>query len=179
MYEFEKKLEHFNSFYLWLVIGVGTMMIAAIVSAIYISVLLGVFICICACLAYLFFLSDELKRRLGLKHKRVDGGLSLSVVSGKETHGDAIPEIHIPARLMWLDVVRLSSNAGQRGTAPDVQVVYLPRSVRKIEKDALSALPMLYRVVYEGTAEEWEKICKEDVLDRLEIIFSNQNTQEV
>lgn len=179
MYEFDKKLEGFNSFYLWLVIGDSAMMLAAIVSAIYISVLLGVFIGICACLAYVFFVSDELKKRFGLRHKRVDGGLALSVVSGRETDGDAISKIYIPARLMWLDVVKVVANEGQRKADPNAQVVYIPRSVRKIEKDALSVLPMLYRVVYEGTAEEWDMICKEDRLDRLEIIFSNSDTQEV
>ncbi|MBQ8849583.1 MAG: hypothetical protein IJ011_04550 [Clostridia bacterium] len=178
MSDFEKKIQKFNKFYLWLVIAVGVVMVAAITVAVYVSVFAGVIVGIVGALVYLLLLSDEMKRSLGLWYRRIDGGISVSVISPKGKKAAKETERYIPERLMRLDVVAIDAPEGK--DAPDAlaEVLYIPRSVKRIEAGALSGMVSLSRIIYAGSAEEWAAVVCEDELEEIEVICETQSEEQ-
>ena len=183
MPEFEKKIEKFNKFYLWLLIGVGALLVAAILSAVYIKVSVGIILGICAAVAYTVALNSELRTSLGLKYRRVEGGIELTVVAPQKGPDGELTERHLPSRLMWLDVVAVGKPEKKDTPDTNAEVIFIPSSVAKIEGNALSEMSSLRRIVFYGSPEEWESINKGAELDMLEIVFENtddgQKNQEV
>lgn len=176
MTELEERVKKFNKFYLWLVIAVGALCVAAVLCAVYVRVFLGVIIGMCAVLAYVFVLSDELRRVFGVRYKRVEGGIALSVISAKNQAESE--ERYIPSRLMWLDVVALSAPEGRFVPDSVTDTLFIPATVKVIEKDALSGMTALCRVVYMGTAEEWQSVETGEELDGLQVAFISEDAFE-
>ena len=182
MTSFEEKVKKFNSFYLWLIIAVCALSAAAILVAVYFEVYVGVIIGICTALAYAYTLGYELRSSLGFKYTRISGGIALSAVEPKRDAEGNSAERHIPSRLMWLDVVALTPPEKNASADTLAETVYIPASVKKIEKGALSAMPSLCRIVYLGSHEEWCEIDTEEELSAYELVCTdradNYNLQE-
>ena len=176
MSELDAKVKQFNKFYLWLVIAVGALCAAAVLCAVYVRVFVGIIIGICSALAYVFILSDELHRAFGVRYKRVDGGISLSVTAHKQPVDTE--ERYLPSRLMWLDVVSLSAPEGKYVPDKVTDTLFIPATVKVIEKGALSGMTALCRVVYMGSAEEWQSVETGDELEGLQIAFATEDTLE-
>ena len=178
MTSFEERIKKFNRFYLWLVIAVFTLFGAAIVTAVYANVLLGVTIGICAASAYILLLSNELKRALGLSHSRVDGGLSVCATAPSVGSDIQRDERRIPDRLLWLDVVELSHPDEKIRPYTEVKTLFIPRSVMRIKESFFEAVPSLTAIRYLGSAEEWEAVSREGVPEGITVIFENQNEEQ-
>ncbi len=167
--EYKERLKKFNSFYLALVISVGAVIAAAIVLGVFVRVSAGLIVGICGVLVYLLLLSDEMKRGLGLWYKRVDGGIACSAIASKKLVG--CTERHIPERLMWLDVVELCPPMGKDRPDRQISVLYLPVSVKKIDKNAFSGMDALCLIAYGGSADDWKGVSCEADISGIEIEF--------
>ncbi len=176
MSEFDTKVKQFNKFYLWLVIAVGALCAAAVLCAVYVRVFVGIVIGICAALAYVFLLSDELHRAFGVRYRRVEGGISLSVIAPKKPQ-DTV-ERYLPARLMWLDVVSLSAPEGKYAPDTVTRTLFIPATVKVIEKGALSGMTALCQVVYMGLPEQWQTVETGDELEGLQIAFGIEDATQ-
>lgn len=140
----------FHKFYLIFIIACALVALLSILLAIYANVLGGIGVAIILAISYRVILSDELKRRLSLSYRRVDGGLALSVKeSGRE-------DAYLPSRLMWLDVTELSRE--EKKPAATAVRLYLPRSLRHVDRDAFSGMDGLRELIYEGSEEEWSRV---------------------
>ncbi len=173
---FEERVKKFNSFYLTLVISVGALSAAAILLAVFFKASVGLAVGICGVLLYVLLLSERMKKGLGLWYRRCEDGIACSVIESKKD-GDC-GERHIPSRLMWLDVTELCPVCGK--DRPDVQteVLHLPCSVKRIDKDALLEMPCLKKIVYHGSAEQWtEVVCSGD-MSKIEIITEQKEAEE-
>ena len=182
MTSFEEKVKKFNSFYLWLIISVGALSAAAILTAVYFEVYVGIIIGICAAVSYTATLGYELRTSLGFKYTRISGGIALSAVEPKRDAESSSAERHIPSRLMWLDVVALTPPEKNAPADTLAETVYIPVSVKKIEQGALSAMPSLCRIVYLGSYDEWCEIDTCEELSAYELVCTegedNYNLQE-
>ena len=178
MTSFEERMKKFNKFYLWLVIAVFTLFGAAIVTAVYLNLLAGVAIAICAATAYILLLSDEMKRALGLSHNRVDGGLSVCIAIPTSKSDLDREERRIPERLLWLDVVELSVVDGKYKPVPEVKTLIIPRSVKRIKASFFETAPALTAIRYLGSAKEWADIECDGSLDGIDIQFEMQNEEQ-
>ncbi len=174
---FDESFKKFNKSYLTLVIIIGVIMAAAITLAILWRVMAGLLLGIGGAVAYTFLLSDMIKKGLGLWYKRVEGGIACSVISSKKLEGEK--ERALPERLMWLDVTALCAPEGKDAPDTYAEILYLPVSVKRIEADALSGMAALKRIVYGGSAEEWQQVSCEADLSEIEIETRNAECEEV
>ena len=178
MTAFEEKIKKFNKFYFWLVIAVFALFGAAIATALYLNVLAGVTIAICAAAAYILLVADEVKRTFGLAYNRVDGGLSVCVALPRGKNDLAEEERRIPERLLWLDVVELSVVDEKKSSDSKVRTLYVPRSVKRIKASFFATTPSLTTIRYLGCEEEWAAVVCEAELNGIEIIFEMQNEDQ-
>lgn len=170
---FEEKIKKFNSFYLWLLIAVGALSAAAVISAVYIKVYVGIIIGICAAVAYTAALNNELRLSLGLGYKRVEGGIALTLVEPKKDKNGGSSDRYLPSRLMWLDVVALARPEKECSADREAETLFIPSSVKRIEGGALSGMTSLRRIVFLGSPEEWCEIEKGEELCEYELSFGN------
>ena len=94
----------------------------------------------CLCLFYQYFLSRELREKLGLSCRSVPGGLSVSLTAAPTGE-----EAWIPERLLWTDVTTL--RAGSARELP-IRVLHLPATLACIEANALDACPDLETLAF-------------------------------
>ena len=169
------RLKSFSESYLNLVVGVGLLLAVAIWLGVKVHVLAGMGLATVAVCIYAICVEDGLRKKLGVAYTRVTGGVSLTVVDPKcKTKWDKTQR-QIPARVMWLDVVALGGRTKKQKADADVVTLYLPVSVKKIEKDALDGMISLRELVYDGTEEQWNEVEKLADLSSLEIKIQNAN----
>jgi len=156
--DIDGRIKKFNKNYLCLVICVGAVCAAAIVLAVYLHVMAGLAAAFAGVVGYTLILRDELKKRLGIAYRRVEGGIACALLKpcgknkGEQTDSE---ERYLPSRLMWLDVTELCGREKKQIADSTVKVLHIPASVKKIEADAFVGMISLERIVYGGTEEEW------------------------
>ena len=178
MTEFEQRMKKFNRFYLWLIIGLSALSVAAIVTAVYYNAFVGILLGICVLLAYNFTLRDELRRSLGVSYKRVEGGISLTPIAQKSKKEAEIIEKVLPSRLMWLDVVAISAPEKDAVTDTRTEIIFIPSSVTAVDENAFEQMSALRRIVYDGSSEAWQGIFGGVLSDAVELVFSNESNDE-
>lgn len=156
----------FHGFYLRLVIAVGTACAAAIVIAVVFNVILGIALAFFSSIAYLYFTAAELKRRLGISYRNTNGNIIVTHI--KAVYGNTI---YIPEKLLWCNVSEISDRAFVPSDGINIENLYLSKSIKHIGKDIFGDVPANIAVHYEGSADDWQKICKETNFSELEIIF--------
>ncbi len=155
---FDAALAEFSHFYRYLVVGCGVILAVAIVGAVYASVWVGVLVALVVAAIYRWFLSDELKKKLGLSERRAVDGLSLSLLPS------VIPDVEerfLPEKLLWLEVTELSASAPDKEDNTTVRAIYLPRTLRRLKNGAFDGFSALEVICFEGDAEEWSRVEKE------------------
>lgn len=162
--QWAERYEELAWFYRVLVIGCGVLCAVAILLAMLVRVLAGLAVAIFVAVAYRVLTAELVKRQTGLRTENRRGCCAVSLLRGEE-------EIHLPRRLLWLDVTCLSA-AGTVTDGERVRVLRLPRSLKQIEEGALDALVALERIEFAGTEEEWQAIGKPEVLPACEIIWN-------
>ena len=155
---FKCRLKSFGNLYLETIIGVGAILATAIFLGVKVNVMLGLCLAIVAVCVYAIVVEDGLRRKLGVAYSRVSGGVSLSVIDTKRNVKWDRESRYIPARVMWLDVVALGGRTGKQKADEQVKTVYIPTSVKKIEKNAFEGMTALEKIVYEGTEEQWSEV---------------------
>ena len=117
----------------------------------------------CLCLFYQYFLSRELREKLGLSCRSVPGGLSVSLTAAPTGE-----EAWIPGRLLWTDVTTL--RAGSARELP-IRILHLPATLACIEANALDACPDLETLAFAGSREEFDAISSGCELSRYTLLF--------
>lgn len=117
----------------------------------------------CLCLFYQYFLSRELREKLGLSCRSVPGGLSVSLTAAPTGE-----EAWIPERLLWTNVTTL--RAGSARELP-IRVLHLPATLACIEANALDACPDLETLAFAGSREEFDAIRSGCDLSRYTLLF--------
>lgn len=82
----------------------------------------------------------------------------MDITSGGNFSDTGLTEINAPAGLTVIDDNCFNS-------MPELYSIYIPRSVKCIKKEAFDHCPLLERIVYEGTGEEWNAIQRENGWD--------------
>ena len=165
---FPKRLEKFNGFYLLVVLASIVSLGVGIFVAVTSDLLWGVAIFFAAIFIYVYFTSSELHEKLGIWYK-TDAG-SLFVTKCRARYGDIF---YIPARLLWYDVEEICDNAffSPANKNAELRAIYLPKTLKRIGKNAFASCAALSEIHFEGTKEEFGKIENGTSLDGLEIIF--------
>lgn len=145
-----EKQKSFHTFYIYLILGCAAVLVMGILLAVLVSVAVGAAVFVAGCGVYLFFLRDELRRRLSVGYRRGEDGWALTPV---ETGRDVL---WIPCRLMWMEVTELF----WEGSCPcaELKRLYVPTSVKRIEDGFFEGLPELECLSYLGTREQWEQV---------------------
>ena len=117
----------------------------------------------CLCLFYQYFLSRELREKLGISCRSVPGGLSVSLTAAPTGE-----EAWIPGRLLWTDVTTL--RAGSTQELP-IRILHLPATLSCIEANAFDACPDLTTLAFAGSREEFDTIKSECDLSRYTLLF--------
>ena len=130
---------------------------------------MGLSVGIVAVVVYRIAIERELRQTFGISYRRVKEGLAVSLVKkgGKASFAE---EVCIPERIMWLDVVEICE-AEKKKAETNIRCLRIPKSVKKVDEKAFSALTELETVYYDGSAEEWRKACGQERLD-IEIVFT-------
>ena len=159
----------FSEFYIHLVVGVGLFLAAAIWLGVKVHVLAGLGLAIIAVCVYCISVEDRMRKVLGLAYTSILGGVRLAVVDPQcQTKWDRSIR-RIPCRVMWLDVIAIGGRTGRQKADGEVTVVYIPSSVKRIEKNAFEGMTALATLVFEGSAEQWDKVEKLADLSGLQV----------
>ncbi|MBQ9085999.1 MAG: hypothetical protein IJY47_02300 [Clostridia bacterium] len=163
-------IRKFEVFYFQLVIGCGCVLIMGIVVAVLVSVLVGILIFLAGCGIYLYFLRDELKKRLGLKYRRGEDGWAVTPVARGEDE-----ELWIPERLMWLEVTELFR--GEEPPCEGIRALHLSAGIKLLEEGLFDRLPNLETICFLGTEEQWQAVIKPDVPLSCEVAFVTEDRE--
>lgn len=125
--------------------------------------LIGAFVTV---MFYLSATSNMLYSRLGYAYKTDRGELTVT-----EIYGQKREEVYLPERLFFCDVVAIGSEACDHKSSEELKVLHLPRTLRRIDADALKGTPMLEKICFGGSEEEWAEVEVLCELDGIEICF--------
>ena len=128
--------------------------------------LIGAFVTV---MFYLSASSNMLYSRLGYAYKTDRGELTVT-----EIYGQRREEVYLPERLFFCDVVAIGSEACDHKSSAELKVLHLPRTLRRIDADALKGTPMLEKICFGGSEEEWAEVEVLCELDGIEICFDEQ-----
>ena len=112
--------------------------------------LIGAFVTV---VFYLSATSNMLYSRLGYAYKTDRGELTVT-----EIYGQHREEVYLPERLFFCEVVAIGSEACDHKSSAEMKVLHLPRTLKRIDADALGGAPLLERICYGGTREEWAEV---------------------
>ena len=166
---FSLRYEKFHVFYLLVVLAAIISLGVGIYIAVSEDLLWGSLILFAAVFIYVYFATSELCEKLGLWYKTDSG--SLSVTKCRARYGNLFV---VPSRLLWYDVEELCDKAffSPANKNCDLVAIFLPKSLKRIGKDAFIGCSSLKTIYYEGSSEEWEKIINESSLTDVEVIFN-------
>lgn len=167
--ELSRKKQAFNKFYLELVILCALICAVAIVLSVLVYVFAGIAVAMIAVVAYKLLLDRELRRKFGLSYRRVEGGLAVAPIKGGERQDDGTLAISVPDRLMWLDVVELER--AQKNPETGISELYLPNSIRKIDKSVIESMTELKSIRFGGTQESFTELLDGELREGVELIF--------
>ena len=173
---FKCRLKGFGEFYLHMVVGVCVLAASSIWLALKVHPFAGLFLAFVTVLVYAVSLEYNLRKKLGLGYSRVKRGAAVSVVDPRAEVKWNREIRRIPERLLWLDVVAIGEKDPKQKSDVQVTTVYIPVSVKKIDKKAFDGMTALTTLVYEGTEEQWSEVEILADIDGIEIVKSEQKT---
>ena len=125
--------------------------------------LIGAFVTV---VFYLSATSNMLYSRLGYAYKSDRGELTVT-----EIYGQHREEVYLPERLFFCDVVAIGNEACDHKSSAELKILHLPRTLKKIDADAFMGTPMLEKICFGGSEEEWAEVELLCELDGIEICF--------
>ena len=125
--------------------------------------LIGAFVTV---VFYLSAGSNMLYSRLGYAYKSDRGELTVT-----EIYGQHREEVYLPERLFFCDVVAIGSEACDHKSSAELKILHLPRTLKRIDADAFMGTPMLEKICFGGSEEEWAEVELLCELDGIEICF--------
>ena len=125
--------------------------------------LIGAFVTV---VFYLSATSNMLYSRLGYAYKSDRGELTVT-----EIYGQHREEVYLPERLFFCDVVAIGSEACDHKSSAELKILHLPRTLKRIDADAFMGTPMLEKICFGGSEEEWAEVELLCELDGIEICF--------
>ena len=125
--------------------------------------LIGAFVTV---VFYLSSSSNMLYSRLGYAYKSDRGELTVT-----EIYGQHREEVYLPERLFFCDVVAIGSEACDHKSSAELKILHLPRTLKRIDADAFMGTPMLEKICFGGSEEEWAEVELLCALDGIEICF--------
>ena len=125
--------------------------------------LIGAFVTV---VFYLSAGSNMLYSRLGYAYKSDRGELTVT-----EIYGQHREEVYLPERLFFCDVVAIGSEACDHKSSAELKILHLPRTLKRIDADAFMGTPMLEKICFGGSEEEWAEVELLCELDGIEVCF--------
>lgn len=110
--------------------------------------------------------TNLLYSRLGLAYRIEKGELTVTELYGRNRE-----EVFLPERLLYSEVVAIGNEACDHRSSAEIRVLHLPRTLKKIEKDAFKGAPLLERICYGGSEEEWAEVELLCELEGIEVCF--------
>ena len=159
-----RRLAAFERFYIGLLALVGITVAASIAIAVMSNVLLGMSLALLGAALYVYFVSDELYKQLGLRYKNECG--SITVTRATASYGDTLV---LPARLLYADVTRIADGALNTPKNSELTRIYIPKSIKYIGSNVLPEVHCLTDILFEGTREQWDAIEKHSELDGIKL----------
>lgn len=166
---FLEALKQTETAYLAIVIISAVLVAAGIAVAVIVKVSYGLIFAMAAVLFYILAVKFMLRAKLGVSYTSVSGALYITKCDGKDR-----VETWIPRRLLWLDVRSVEDRAFGEEFCKSLQTVHLPSTLTHIGKDIFAGCPMLSRICFEGTKEQWESIDSETDTSGFEIEFCEE-----
>ncbi len=130
------------------------------------DVIVGMCISICGAIGYSFFASDEIFKRIGIRHKHIQG--SAHVTEAAATYGSTLI---IPSRLAFADVTQICDGAFDKEENAELACVYIPKSVTRIGNNPFGEHAHPTQIKYEGSQADWKRIEGTESLSELDICF--------
>ncbi len=161
-----QNLDRFQRFYLQLLIFAVAIAAAILAVALIRSVWIGLLFSLLLVFLYQYFLSTELKSKLGLSVKSIPGGLSASLISS--AHDE---EMWIPGSLLYTDVTELSDSQNKKEENQTLHILHLPASVSHICRGAFEGFSALNTIAFEGNRETWEGIVTDADISGMTILY--------
>ena len=170
------RLEKFMSFYRTLVVAAFAGITAAVIVAIYESLLYGALIGIGSIFIYIFFASNEIFEKLGLAYKTTAGSLEIKYCRKK--YGDVF---FVPSKILWYDVEKIGDEAFNSVKNEGLTEIYIPKSIKSFGKDVFCGCADLIAIRFEGSEEEWQAIenVVEAVPDGVELTYNSEFPQSL
>ena len=138
----------------------------AIATAVFSKVSYGVMLAVATAVFYASVVGQILYMRLGFSYVSLSGALRITEVYGKRRD-----RIFIPRRLLWLEVTEIGEKAFCHASSAKIRTVHLPRTLKKIGKNAFDGCQSLSLICFEGSEQEWNAIEKDISLEKIEIAF--------
>ncbi len=158
-------LEHFQKFYLTLVVMASATVCIGIVIALFAKLFIGIALALISACLYMYFSADEARKSLGIRYNNTDG--HIVITSLQVAYGSTLV---VPDRFIYADVRAIADGALANKKNSELVALYLPRSIEKIGQNIFSEGQSI-TVYYEGTPEEWDKIHSKTDFSGQSILF--------
>lgn len=163
--QYEFRLQKVRRSYLYLVIGCGTACASAIAVAVLASVMAGIFIAAATGIFYRAFLSDLLKKQLGIVCIRNADGLTVSMLRTTDFGN----EFWVPDRLLWLDITEVGDMRG-------IQILHLPHTVLRVH--TLVPAEEGGELRFAGNEQTWAAVQKDDSWKLWHMVYDADRSEE-
>lgn len=164
--DFLRDLDLTSKAYLIIVAATGFLALCAIVMGVTAKVSYGVAAAVIVAVAYVGAVDKLLYSHLGLGYKTSSGELTVTAVYGKGRNA-----AFIPRRLLMVRVTKIGERAFEHKSSCNITAVYLPKTIKTVEKDAFEGAPLLSAIYYEGSREDWERVDKRCSFGGTEVVF--------
>lgn len=142
----------------------------AIVIAILFKVSYGVMLAVATVIVYISAVGQILYIKLGFSYLSLSGELRITEVYGRKRNS-----VYIPRRLLWLEVTEIRERAFCHSSSAKVQTVYLPKTLKKIGRNAFEGCESLERICFEGSESEWNAVEGAELVCGVEIVFGESS----
>jgi len=164
--EYVKRMRSFSSYYAQLLVCIGILVAIGIGIAILKDVIIGACVAILGAILYVYFVSDELSKKLGLQYKSITGGIT--VIRCRARYGDTL---YIPPQLIGMDVIRLEKDLLLSKKNVELTCLYLPSTLRYIEDGAFEGCPSLREIRFAGSEDEWNALFRGTLAEEIDVRF--------
>lgn len=159
-------LSSFSRTYWFLVACVGVIVLFSVVVAIVWQISLGLLSGIAGAVLYEYFKRDAFRTHLGMRVKIENGGLSVTSL-----HAKGKEMLYLPEALVGWQIRELGEGAMGAKRNENLTVLYLPASLRRIEKGAFDGCPALSEIRFAGSRDAFEKIACDADLSGITLSF--------
>ena len=164
---YAKRMGNFILYYRQLLVFICMVALLGVVVAVVRDVLIGTCIAILSAVLYLYFVSDELFKKLGLQYKSTDEGVEITRC--RPRYGNTY---YVPPMLIGMDVIRVSEEAFHSPKCESLEELYLPATLQTLPASLFEDCKSLTAIYFSGDEEAWHKLWQAEIPEQITVYYN-------